>query len=251
MIYKGGSDTLTKLFCSAMHQVPSVSPAAYAVSHLFRFLSAILYRCDSIFVVKEDLYNYKTLYKWRQAINHRQKSFKHFLQKLVYEKIQEWQVSVESDEDEDNRTVPRALFHPGRRSRNRPSVIPVPWGNEITGKTPQKTPKKRYEDGTVDSEVAKRRKLCKGNLVFKVDVGANGEMKGEGENVLRKNCVECGARTRFYCIDCHHPLCGPSIDRSEGSELYRAGKIHFRVSCFHKWHELGLNRVNDVGEEDE
>ncbi len=81
--FKGGSDTLTKLFWNSKHYVPSDQPAAYAISRLFRFIAAILFRCDSIMTSKEDLDNYPSLRHWRNANNSRQMSFDTFLRSLV------------------------------------------------------------------------------------------------------------------------------------------------------------------------
>ena len=77
--FKGGSDTITKLFWNANHFVPSDTPSAYAISRLFRFLAVLIYRCDAVMGCKEDLDFYQSLMRWRQANNRRQASFDIFL----------------------------------------------------------------------------------------------------------------------------------------------------------------------------
>ena len=72
--FKGGSDTLTKLFWNSNHYVPSDTPAAYAVSRLIRFLAAMLYRCDAMMTSKVDL-NYYTGAMQTTSVLHRSTNF--------------------------------------------------------------------------------------------------------------------------------------------------------------------------------
>ena len=107
--FKGGSDTITKLFWNSKHYVPSVSPASNAVSQLFRFMAVTLYRCDAVMSSHENLERYPTLESWRHSNQVRNKSFQHFLREITSTYLNE-------PEPVRGSTVPTVV---GRTSRNR------------------------------------------------------------------------------------------------------------------------------------
>ena len=131
--FKGGSDTITKLFWNANHYVPSDKPAAYAISRLFRFLAVILYRCDAVMRSKQDLDSYSSLQGWRNSNNKRQTSFSSFLRNLSSSYFGH---KGETPNPRQSISSPR---YQERASRNRVRQVEATWASQRTFKTPKKT----------------------------------------------------------------------------------------------------------------
>lgn len=81
--FKGGSDTLTNLFWNCKHYDPTNTAATNAVSHLLRFIAAIMFRCDSVMQCNGDLERYATLFSWRKSNQTRLVSFEHHIRMIA------------------------------------------------------------------------------------------------------------------------------------------------------------------------
>jgi len=247
--FKGGSDTLTKLFWNSKHYVPSDSPAAYAISRLLRLMAAVVYRCDAIMSSNKNLSVYASLLHWRNANNQRQRSFDHFLRhtaRLYFFQNQSGQESPPSSPSE-QRLV--------RNSRHRDNQIPISWVTAYTGKTPSKNVKQQYEENkeTLDLKVVERRERCTCYCVFRVAIDKDGNESLTGEGTTNR-CAVCKKNTRYYCANCHTWLCGPGsayLDQHNKKTIcvYKDAKtgreIRFRQSCFQIYHDQGLSQVKE------
>jgi len=249
--FKGGSDTLTKLFWNSKHYVPSDSPAAYAVSRLLRLLATIIFRCEAIMTSKEDLSFYDSLLNWRNANNKRQQSFDSFLRQSACSFFFKTELVQDSPQSPQTLTQPTMT----RNSRNRILQVDVPWLPSFTGKTPCKNVNLQYEEKseTLESDVVKRRERCIGHCVFRVNIDKDGKEVLTGEGTVSK-CALCKKNTRHYCTQCHTWLCGPSTayhnnDNKKSVCVYTdtaTGKvIRFRQSCSHIFHEQGLTKAKE------
>ena len=246
--FKGGSDTLTKLFWNSNHYVPSDSPAAYAISRLIRLIATILYRCEAIMTSKENLSNYPSLVHWRNANNKRQSSFGCFLRDTA----RSYFFQIQSEQENPASPPRESTF--SRASRNRTNQVKVSWVTEFTGRTPRKNVLQRYETKeTSDVKVLERRERCTGQAVFRVGIDKDGKEVGSGEGTVNK-CALCKRNTRWYCTQCHTWLCGPSThnlndDKKPCICVYTdtaTGKVvRFRRSCFHMFHEQGLTKTKE------
>ena len=189
--FKGGSDTITKLFWNANHYVPSDKPAAYAVSRLFRFLAAILYRCDAVMTSKQDLASYHSLLGWRRANNTRQTSFSSFLRNMSSSYLSH------KEETLNQRVSISSLGYQRRASRSRVRQVEATWASQPTLKTPKKNIAEKYEDvATIDTTVLQRRLACPGHFVFRITVDEDGKAQTEGPGT-KGRCAVCKTVTRY------------------------------------------------------
>jgi len=241
--FKGGSDTMTKLFWNTKHYVPSASPSSSAVSQLFRFLAVTMYRIDAVMTSKEDLNSFQSLYAWRKANQARQSSFEKFLRDLV-------EAASKKSSGVQNPSSLLSVDQNSRSTRFRVNQVEVQWGSEQTFHTPARNVSAAYSrTSSIDENVLHRREECTGQIVFRVGIDANHKPITEGPG-CRGRCVYCHELSRHFCTSCRHWICGPNkayvdpitkketlafIIQSDGSRLY------FRRSCWHLWHEKGLS----------
>jgi len=239
--FKGGSDTLTKLFWNGKHYVPSATPASTAVSHLFSFIGAVLRRSDAVMGSKNDLTFYSSLQGWRHANNQRHTSHQVFIRRIASCLLKKQNVHQHQLV-----TPPRIL---GRNSRNRVQQVEATWVNDQTGKTPARRVAEKYSDSSkVNPAVLQRRSKCTGKIICRVRV-KNGVIETEGPGT-RGLYVVCKMKTRFYCAGCHHHVCGPakiSVDENGRPKINFIKEddenwIYFIQSCWHIHHEEGLSK---------
>ena len=209
--FKGGSDTITKLFWNAKHYVPqNNSPAANMLSQLFRFIGATVFRCLRHIVTAYSNYSDQKL------------------------------VSMQSG-------PARAGASEGRRTRNRVPIVPAFWANLQTLMTPNRSVQKRYREYSLDPQIQTRRNDCIGNMVFRVGMNSNGQGQLDGE-VARGCCALCQKKTHFYCLMCHTWFCGPHSSYKNDYQIkanhrlvqQKNNNIYFRQSCWHEWYEARL-----------
>ncbi len=105
---------------------------------------------------------------------------------------------------------PPTLLPRTRKSRR---VEPVAWGSEKTSATPKKQNSMLYDNplsklNSAKCRVHQQTKQCSGLSLHCEPTGAamdpNTNPKGTGS---RNNCFECGTKTSWYCLGCHHWLC--------------------------------------------
>ena len=201
---------------------------------------------------KDDITNYDSLYSWRHSNNVRQGSFKNFLIKMTKVFHDSNQVSVSHIT-----ITPRVLSFSdfnGRRSRRSIPIQEVMYGSSVTHSTPKRKVAAQYNHDAVVEDVQKRRKTCLGNIVFRVAINTDGILVKDGAGA-RGTCVNCGKKTHFFCMDCKHFLCGPNTEFIEGNltkavvryaKLDGGGRIYFRTSCWHYWHEEAITNAYKV-----
>jgi len=248
--FKGGSDSMTKLFWLSKHYVPTQSPSSNAIAQLFRFLAVTLYRVDAVMRSNQDLTSYKTLQAWRKSNRNRQRSFESFLRDLVEAS------SSLKDVARYESPLRNVQESNARSTRNRVQQIQVTWGKEQTFQTPARNASKTYErlcSEAGSDDVVKRREACTGHIVFRVGLDSNQNIVTEGPG-CRARCVVCHQQTRHYCTSCRHWICGPNkayldpitkketisyITQTDGVNIF------FRRSCWQMWHENGLTAQRD------
>jgi len=199
-----------------------------------------MYRSHSLMKSK-DLSAYKSLEGWRHCNSLRSKSFKKFLSLMTSTYASTFGIDMRA------LITPRLLTYTensGRVTRNSVELIQSNQGmQESTSLTPSRKVLKRYESNQVSDEIKRRRTQCNGIIVFRVCMQGNKvSMDGGGARGL---CIVCSKKTHYYCIGCHHWLCGPnteSNDDDSGKQQVRylddANKrIYFRNSCWHQFHE--------------
>jgi len=111
--------------------------------------------------------------------------------------------------DTSNKMTPRILKfsedRPIRTTRRSINIQEVHYGSACTTLTPSRNVTKQYAGTDIDDEVQKRRKICKGNIAFRVGLSSKGGMSIDGAGA-RGRCVLCSMKTHYFCLDCHHFL---------------------------------------------
>ena len=189
--FKGGSDTITKLFWNCKHYVPNVTPASSAFSQLFRLIAATLYRCDCVMTSKEDLSNYKSLKHWRHSNQTRLESFQKFLRRIVPLLCHSEDTAV------GNRRAVSPEISVARASRNRVVQLEVPWGSQKTFQTPSRKQAIKYQRQDVDEQVLQRRDACTGICVYRTAVDKNGKEIDKAAGTIGR-CVVCKKKTGYF-----------------------------------------------------
>jgi len=109
----------------------------------------------------------------------------------------------------------------------------------VTGKTPKKNAKTRYEmeDVNIPQEILDRRKNCRGPVVFLVP-------QKEGEILHAKKCFVCSSTTNWWCVGCHHYFCmgakkGGKIRDRQLKYSFFEGETPEEITCTQLfcWHQ--------------
>ena len=144
---------------------------------------------------------------WRRCNSSRTKSFKNFLSLMTSTSASTIGIEMRAQ------ITPRLLTYAENSSRVTRNSVALIQSNksiqESTSLTPSRKVIKRYESYQVSDEIKNRRIQCNGIILFRVSMQGNKVlMDGPG---ARGMCVVCSKKTHYYCIGCHHWLCGHRI----------------------------------------
>lgn len=103
---------------------------------------------------------------------------------------------------------------------------------DVTGKKPVKHVKQKYSEGSINDNVTQRREGCTGFQVHRIPQTSQSKD-------TKATCIDCGSKTRYFCIGCHHPFCGEvgsNNKKREGNKdyfhVYKDKNGNEQIACY-------------------
>ena len=253
---KGGSDSVTKMVDNCFLKPPlcHANNETVAVARCISNMFSASHKLNQI--VRSDL-NRQSLPSpehYRNNNSHRL-TFEHYLL-LMHQKFKSEvdtaatkNYSASRKNNKDVRARPRrATFMKTNAIPQHCDLVPQP-----TYQTPCRNKKKQIEEGRVPKVIKERFEKCTGHLVEMVsqdekkDKDKFAEYRREGKKLTidcRRECVLCGAKTKFYCLKCRSHFCFTTTkkdfcyynEKKSVEENAREITKVFKNSCFHQKH---------------
>ncbi len=207
---KGGSDTITKLIDDCICKPPKQhsNNQAACICRCIANLTATILRLYQMTTAKKDLARgYPSLQHYCNAAS-KQCTYQQMCRKLyrtcklIIESIESQERSVEFSEEAVDRRRP--IRHRRKKYNNTLPVL-MDFAPSRTYKTPKKASLRKVAEGQLDPMIIHHSQNCSG-FPFEIVDHDEGNKQLVGKDVWHK-CVRCGAKTKWYCINCKHFFC--------------------------------------------
>jgi len=237
-VKKTASDTITKMIDRSCNRI--IPHAAYingntlVTARTINYALVTCHRLRQIFSCNID--SHDSLREFRNAANKRM-SYKNTIQAA----ISFFNTMVTNEAKTGATSLTEEITERIRRVRIQGELISdkMTLDRPVTGKTPKKNAKTRYEmeDVNIPQEILDRRKNCRGPVVFLVP-------QKEGEILHAKKCFVCSSTTNWWCVGCHHYFCmgakkGGKIRDRQLKYSFFEGETPEEITCTQLfcWHQ--------------